>query len=402
MDDNSKGTYIILTNTLGGTTGGVRYVANKYKWLVSQGWKVFLFSSTGQYNAPIVLDELITFNDSGIKELYYYPQWINRKRRARVLNRIMSCITGDKKVVIESNTFQTSVWGEIIAQKTKAKHIIFLIGENVKIDNQEMADFFYFKYQRDEIFTINEVAFTNLFAGYYTIPDATNHYWNANVDVPVKSVKNDVIDSLSAADYTISHFGRYKNYFPYMVSEIEKFARTHKGEKINFILFGNVNKSLIDLKEENVLVYFIDEQIYLPESFFSISDCIIATAGCALIAYRQGNFVVSMDVVRNKPLGVLGVTTECRSFSDFECTEELSSILNDILVENKYANAPKIDVEKNFFGYEYQLEFVKEDNFAYYDNAISVEGQISSNDFFLKQMLSLGLISFVSKIRYRR
>lgn len=402
MDDNSKGTYIILTNTLGGTTGGVRYVANKYRWLVSQGWKVFLFSSTGQHNAPIVLDELMPFNNCGIKELYYYPNWINRKRRSRVINRVLSYIPEGKTVVIESNTSQTSIWGELIAQKANAKHIVFLIGENVKADNQQMADFFYFKYQRNELFTINEVAFMNLLSDYYTITDAKNHYWNANVDVSVKELSNDIIDHLPKAEYTISHFGRYKNYFPYMISEIAKFARSNKESKINFIFFGNVNKSLIDLNEDNVSVYFIEEQVYLPKSFFEVSDSIIATAGCALIAYRQGNFVVSMDVVRNKPLGVLGITTECRSFSDAECPEGLCSILNDILVENKYANASKKNVEKNFFGYEYQMGATKVESQAYYDNVMSIEGKISSKDSFLKIMLSLGLISVASNLRYRR
>ena len=123
-------TYIFLTNSIGGISGGPIYVCNKLVYLIEQGWNVVVFDSTGLTNAKVVVRELRRFEKNRLPELFYYPSWFNKWQRDKVIKYICDKIPNSEECIIESNSFILGAWGEILAKKLSAKHLLFSIGEH--------------------------------------------------------------------------------------------------------------------------------------------------------------------------------------------------------------------------------------------------------------------------------
>ena len=395
--------YIFLTNKIGGVSGGVRYVSNKCQWLERHGWIVDVYDTTGQDNAPIQLPYLEKYKKNRIREFFYYPSWFSEKTRNKLIKRVCSKYLSDnnkKHIVVESNTNTTAVWAELVAQSIGARHIVYLIGENIVVNNKTEFDFFNYKIQNDDFYTINSNAFSSIFRNYRIDASPQNYVWNANVDAPVEDVALELLDNLPPADTNVGHFGRKKGYFQYMVDEIIRFANNNSTLTINLIFLGIDNLEIPNLPQ-NIRLLNLGSMMVLPKKYFRICDCIIAVAGCASIAYEQGSKVITFDVNSNKPLGVLGYTTVNRVYRSNESEKDLSDILKDCIVELKYDGKKTLEIPGKSYGLEFQEQCAcKQMHNKYYPNMNGVEGGVSAHDAVLKVLLKFGLVSFASVIRY--
>ena len=391
--------YVFFTNSMGGYSGGPSYVCNKLKYLREYGWDVAVFDSTGDGNAKIELKVFKEFESNRYQELYYYPQLLRESRRERVIAEIIEKIGTFEEIVIESDGPQIAIWGEIIAKRIGAKHIVFILSENLIIDNQSLYEYLKFKANRNEMFSISVNAYKKLMSKFETAIDAENHYLSALTNVPIEDVVCEELSQLGKSKFTIGHLGRYKSYFKYMFQNVADFARLHQNEAIDFVLLGvdSVSQELQDILPFNLYLKCISSRRPIPKRFYDITDVVIATAGCAGASFRNGAKVISMDVFNNNPLGVLGydtIDTNIRSNNN-HYNLSLSETLENVLVKKKYEGNPIYTFPKGR-GFDYHLRFATLSDGKYYDvEKINIprNGKIS---FLIK----LDLVGLCSEYRY--
>lgn len=397
--------YVFLTNSMGGYSGGPTYVRNKLLYLKEHGWDVIVFDSTGFANAKIQLHDLKCFENNRYQELFFNPFWLRKYRREKILSEIISKIRNDERIVIESNTVAMSLWGELIASRIGAKHLVYILSEKLTVSDKSLYDFFKFKAERKELFSISEKAYNILLSKFEKVSDANQHYWSAAIFVPVEDVECVELEHVKKADFNIGHFGRRKGYFDEMFKGVADFANKNKDKSVNFILLGDAE---ITVEQKNTLpsnvsMYQLKARQPLPKMFFDKTDVIIATAGCARIAAMTGARVISMDVYNNTPLGVMCYNTiDCniRSKSN-EYSKSLSETLDDVLVNKLYDKEPQMEIKRGDKGYDYQMEFATLSEKRYYN----VQGVIlpirALYAIIIKILLFFDLVNLCSVIRYR-
>lgn len=84
-------------------------------------------------------------------ELEYDSASYRRKRCERVCQKVVDYIGQFGSCVIESHFPSAAKWGELIAGKTKAKHIVYLINERYEKPSKRDISFYEFKLARREL-----------------------------------------------------------------------------------------------------------------------------------------------------------------------------------------------------------------------------------------------------------
>lgn len=397
--------YVILCKGIEDLTGAPRYVNNKFNYLKNKGWEVIVFWS---FNInPVPLKDLKKFDDKRfvLHELLFFPLWFTKRQQDRVLSKMIRQIGKADQIVVESNKLQLGAWGEMLAQRLNAKHINFVTTEKIKIYNKSTFDYCYAKLQRHEFFTINPGAVNYLFSNFITFDKPEQFFWSASQGVEVKERDFPVFDEMGMADYTITSFGRVKGYFPYMLEELRAFISCHKDKKINVFFLGDIKNSE-EIKEKlssaNVqLVIYPKAVEVVPRQVFTKSDIVIATAGCAGLAYRNGGRVITMDVNRKFPLGYLGYTTLDRNTDSgkYVNNSSLSEWLERLLI-NKETFAP-LEEKGISHGFDYQMQFVNEPDGLYLDTS-KVYERITSHDKMAAFITKIGLFCLVVCVFFDR
>lgn len=403
--NNSSHTYIFLTNSIGGISGGSIYVRNKLMWLKETGWNVIAFDSTGIVYAPVVIEELKPFANNRIRELKFHPSWFTVSKRNKIVRRIYSKISDDN-VVIETNNLLLAEWGEIFASKFGFKHLVFVIGEHERISNKSTLEFAVFKSVRMELFSISPEAYRSLHPDFDSI-DANNHWWNAKVDAPVCDIQCAYIDRLPYADYTIGHFGRLKPYLINVLQAVDSYAKRNRSKTFNFVLMGT--DSLVGhekyLNARNVNVVIVPRQYPLPLSFFKKCNVVFATAGCARIAFEQGAKVVAMNVKTHLPLGVLGYTTLNTTYGG-GTQKEVFSIeywLEQLLEKNAFSELQPMEFNYSQRAYDYQIQYATFPDGHYFDVIDSGLGAPDNfKDAINKFLVKLNFTKLLSAYRRKR
>ena len=404
--------YILLTNALGGLGGGQFYVRNKVLWLQEHGWDVFVYeSSEGGRDVSVVIPELQQWTDNNIPALFYPPSYHNHQIQEKVIKQVMGCVS--KKydtIVVESNTIPLSLWGEIVASRLFARHIVFLIGECVKISTEGIYEFYKYKHKRDELFSINAQAYKNLFQDFCEIQDSDVRFFYAGCHNEVVDIRNEQLDKLPDADYTIGHFGRYKPYYSEMLKQINAFALNNGNKSINLVMLGVDAKRLqqeavLDcVTASNVSFCFLGACDKIPKSFFEKCDVVIASAGCAVISSEHINAVVTMDVAECKPLGIYRYTTLDRTYKSQDAigdSRNLEELLYDVLISKEYLKKEMlISPNLKVFGPEYQenIALSKEHTLEYF-NTHSLSNAIGLKPMIIKLLVHIGLYSLINVCR---
>jgi len=396
--------YVFLTEDLFGLTGSQRYVNNKCKYLQENGWEVIVFWN---YNiAPVVLDHIKCFDSEKYiyHELKFYPCWFSKRERKRVVERLSAIIGNADQIVIESSKIELSAWGELLAKRLHCKHISFVLTEGVTIQNQATFDYCFAKLQKKEFFNINPANVTNFFSKFTIIESPEDYYWSAMQGVEVENYPFSVFDNLPNADYTITHFGRYKKYFPSMLEELRHFISNHPERRFNLFFLGNSVKE-DDVKQEldlsNVHIAFRTEVKVIPKQVFEKSDVVIGCAGCASLASLYSPSVISMDVETFKPLGLLKRTTldSNSSSGKYKNDKSLSRWLESLLIECE--QYPLMEEENVVHGFDYQMQFVQDCDYNYIEST-KVTEPMTQNDKLYAFLVKVGLFHVVEYFYYKR
>ena len=397
--------YVFITQSISGITGNQRYVNNKTRYLRENGWEVIVLWN---YNiSPVELEHVKCFDDKKYihHELKFYPSWYTEKQRNRIIDRLAAIVGNADQIVIESNKLELGAWGELLAKKLCCKHIKFVTSEHIKLHNEESFDFFYKKLQRQEFFSINKAQAKNVFSSFTQLEHPENYFWSASMGVEVDEYVFPDFDQMPRADYTIVHFGREKEYFPYMLRELKAFITQYQDKTFNLFFLGDLEneasiRDMLSLVNVNLSISPKNITI-IPRQIFTNSDIVIATAGCARIASANGGKVISMDVNRNVPLGLLRYTTlDSNTFSgQFINERSLSEWLQALLID-KIRFEPMNNLRKSH-SFDYQMQFIDNCDYQYVDST-KVKEEITRHDGFYAFLIKIGLFRLVEYFYYKR
>lgn len=363
--------YVILTYQMAGFTGGPSYVNNKVKWLNNKGIDTVVFDHYGSLSlkGEIVLENLLPYNNNRLLELFFPPSYFSKRQRAKILDSVIRKIGTSDDYVVETNSPRLALWGELVAERIHAKHLILNIGEYVAIHNEEEFRYMEFKLDRHELFTIKPQTIINMFKGYRTISDdeAQNAFFAASMGVKAENVPMPELDDLPEAKYIILSFGRYKPYFDNMVKGVVEFSEKHSEDSVNFLIMGDValppqTEKMLE-SARNLYVKFIPSKRPVPKAVFDYSDVVIATAGCANLSYKTGAKTISMDVNTCLPLGVMGYTTidSVYSSNKEQPHYDVCNLLEDVLVHRLFDGEQRMIKKGSGKGFDFQWDLINND-----------------------------------------
>ena len=390
--------YVFFAFGIQGLSGAPRYVNNKCRYLKEHGWEVDVFWCYNVSHAQ--LEHLVPFDKKEyiIHELLFFPCWFTIRQQRSVVERIAQQIGSAEQIVIESCSIHSGAWGELIAKRLKAKHINFVVAEKVMIKNKGTFDYCYAKLHRHEFFTINKAAVKQLFSQFVNIDHPEDYYWSASPGVEVEEYSFPSFDDMPKADFTITSFGRQKAYFLYMLSELRKFFSQHPDKNFNVFFLGDL-KNEAEIREslalDNVHLAICPQAVQvIPLQVFTQSDVIIATAGCAIIASRNGGKVISMDVNNNAPLGLFRYTTWDTNTDSglYENHLSLMEWLQTLLIDKKEF-VEMVDTRIPHY-FDYQMQYATPPDGMYLDTA-NVNENITKNDKVWKCLIKIGLFCLV-------
>lgn len=339
--------YIILTPEIGNMGGGQMYTNNKVLYLKEHGWdvQVFYFKEGG----PIKMPHLKDYDGNVIPEFrcafYYVPE----HRRARIARNIKSIIIGSEDIVIESQLIDLAFWGEDIASRIGANHIVNYIEEQVPLMDDRKLKFFEYKLTHWQMLNAGEGSQKRVFKDKWK--SEYLHYLNPIVykcSNVVYNVDTDV--RIIPSNYTIMTIGRLdKPYIDEMTDEFVKFASKHKDNTINIIYVGGSpdgmkEKQIQDrfLNISNVHLYMLGYCFPVPQKLIDAVDVAVASANSILVTSDQDIPTISLDMNDHKAIGVYGYDTENKfKRSDKEPQVNISNLLEDILLYGKYPRKGK-------------------------------------------------------------
>lgn len=373
--------YIFFTSSVVHVGGGQIYTAGKTHFLKSQGWKVIVFSSV---LGDVLLSELEQFKNNIISDLKYPPvyfsKWKIESVHELILKKIKAVeVSGFDKIVIESSDNTLAMWGEIIAERLQAKHVIYLLGEHLTVG--EFFPFFNFKLERKELASIHKDSLKKMFRGYRSLENSESCGISAVAFMNVfpEDFEHPDLDNLPLSDYNISYFGRDVKLPLNVVKEVLQFAKLHTDKIFNFIILGynkerrnDIEELFLQTKPDNIHFFYLKTALPPPKSFFRKSDVILGSAGCASLAFLERNTVISIDVEKGTICGIMGIHTTETLYSEVHVDIPLSQLLREILIEKRH----KIQ-DRAFIRYEEELNSIKLESYkkfmSFIDNKISSE-----------------------------
>ena len=364
--------YVFITYSVADVGGGQMYIKSKAEYLKSKGWDIFVYSTTA---GNFLIDDFSQYESGVMKELllpaYYYTLF----KRKHLLKRMLMCcdICSYKQCVIESHSSSLSTWGELLAEQTRAKHLIFDITETPKCP-PVLSSFMKFKFDRKELAFIHEKTMKSFFSN-ENIPQCQCYHLPAYYTLPsIIDIDSSLIDTVRnfAADYVIGIIGRLDKPFVIMtISDIITFLQKNNRKNTFVIIYigGNANGGE-DIMKEIVKQYRMFDNVHLvmtgflfpmPLRLIDQMDVCISNSGTARAVRDVGVPVITIDSNDFKPIGVLGVTTQNTLYrNDDEVKIEMHNVLNDVLTHKELYLSTCVKEEKCKKDFAIHFSFLEE------------------------------------------
>lgn len=403
-----KKKYIFLTGTIGTIGGGQIYTRNKVNFLKELGWEVEVFSCCDD---EIMIDELRCFKKNIMRELKYRPKCFSKEQTDKIIEKIVSEINKDvwSEVIIESHEIKLSLWGELIANKLKCKHFIYLLSESFPKLSLDMLRFFDFKHKRRELVGIHKKSLELLFNGYKDIEENERYSLRAVCGNSVDDVPNPIIDNIEKKDINIGCISRLqKSFVSTMIDEVIYFSKRNNAKTIQLILVGGSPGNLVEQdiikKTENIgnLNLVMTGRLFpIPRNLFKLVDIFICVAGSAGVSANEGVLTLTVDVETHKPIGLLGYDTrdtlyvQHKAEADISISDALETILvnkrmqkEDIKINYKIADFRKVYPSHLDFVYNSDKENIYYDIFGI---------RLGIKDFIKKCLMGVAGINLFEK-----
>lgn len=400
--------YVFITMDIAPMGGAQGYINSKIKWLKNNGYEVFVF-----YDGDVVdsceIPELNQYMWGRCFELAMYPYNLPNRMIKNVIEYIAKIVApqNGEEIIVESSADRSAFWGELIAEKIKAKHFAFLLDERYRGENFHYDDsfsFFDFKLKRGELAGIHNDSIRRLFEGFLDIEDSSQYCLSATADNHVED--SDYVIERTKADCDVCYFGRLgKVYVSAIYDAIKKFATDNSDKLIRFWVVGD-EKDIKAPKWEasevnNLEVVFTGILSPFPRSLANVIDVAIAGSGCATILTEAKIPTIVPDANSCKAIGILGFDTDNTLYSDDERDEDISysyiKYLYEWGIEKKHSSdeLKKVNNDQASKAYAAQLQYVKDSNqsIEYYD-VLGIEAQSHIKD---NQRMGLFIYRFLGR-----
>ncbi len=368
--------YVFLTFAVAGIGGTQIFVRNKLLFLQRQGRQVTVITTEPGRYEDICVEELRPFFPMITPELIRNPYLCSRKFRETLLCRLESFIApeaGDE-ITIESNFMAVTLWGELLARRLKARHLIYLIQEDYHLPFPKWLRFFAFKYRRGELAANTPRALPKLFEGFMEIPSDRNGALAAPCSNVIEDCDSRFEALIGGADYYIGSLGRInKPFVPKMVADVVGYVRKHPDKQFQLVFFGgspepdDVDAVSAQTAEIPNLHLLVTGAIFpVPKRLIEKMDVFLSSAGAAKSSADLGIPTIVIDANDFEPIGVVHHTTEDLVHRNPSLPHKTTvSLLDEILFEKKYPRqAPRIQDQGP------EMEKIFGEHMAYFSRAV--------------------------------
>ncbi len=301
--------YVMMFRTTDIIAGGPIYNCNKKKYLEQNGWVVNVIPTWGGH---VLLEPLREYEGISFPYVTSPPFIFSEKELHEKLELLASYVSGGDKIVIETGTDYTALWGELLAEYIGAKHFIMFLDETNKNVNKISAPFYKFKYGRGELASISLYSLKAIFSQFFDLEEAESHVLSAACTNIVADIENPFEVKIPKGDFLIGSIGRLdKGFVPNIINGICEFARSVPNKKVAVCLIGGADSKTemnirTKLEKERNIFYYITGYIWpIPKRLFENFDLFISGAGSARVSANMGIPTIRMDVITYEPLGFL-------------------------------------------------------------------------------------------------
>lgn len=286
--------YIILTSDIHYLGGGQAYLDSKCEYLERIGWKVFLLYA-GTPSGGFVYKSLAKYNQGNILALEQPPLFYSHCIQKQIIDDMCRRVFDGGKTydttVVESHYDRMHVWGELLAARLGGKHMCFNYNEIFRGEGKyydRYMDFFWFKYQRKELFGITTETMKKLFDGYKGFNETQKQIFKASCYNELRDVPCAKLEQIQRADWMVCYIGRIqKNYVNNVVEGVIQLANHYKDKFINFVVVGDEGERSAELLQKgkhitNLKITLMGNLVPLPLVLLDKIDVFIAGSGCAL------------------------------------------------------------------------------------------------------------------------
>lgn len=329
-------TYIFITHSISSIGGAQFYIAAKAAWLSSSASAGCGRRSDAPHPWNVVI---LTVDDAGrilVPGLSRWPTlsfpWLGAPpaaltpaarhhllddMAARIRNIAPRTPHGDD-IIIESTTPRLALWGELLARTLQARHLIYILNENISPLSDSEYPFFSFKLRRNELYGIVTATIPSMLPE--ADPEKTCLLAAGNAINPRADIPASLLPRLSNLDsdaaMTLITAGRFeKPYVSHLFEAIARFCRQNPQISLNFIIVGDaaaprLRASLMKILDVPNLHTLHTGYLYpIPQKLFDISDLFIGASGCAIVALDAGVRTVTLDADDCMAIGFFGETT---------------------------------------------------------------------------------------------
>jgi hypothetical protein len=363
--------YMILSPGIWDMGGAQMYTRNKLKYLKENSYDVNLFHG-GVKGGKILIEDLLEYKKNRYFHLNYPAYLFNERTQEKVLALICKQVKAtSSEFIIESHSIANSTWGELLAKRLKAKHIIYLLSEKSSIRNKSAYKFFKFKLERKELVGIQEKSIPLLFRGWEHIGVDKSYMLLANCMNVVENISFSKLSKVPDSDYIIGSIGRVNKLFLLnILDDIIAFIKEHKNKSFTLVLIGGEpsnSNATKQIKEKfsnikNVSLYVTGYIYPIPKELILFCDVYISSAGSCYVSNSLGVPTISIDSNDHKPIGILGKTTSNTIFRNNEPQLELPNLLEEIIIKRVYVKEPIDETDDWNIDFSDHLQFITASN----------------------------------------
>ena len=306
-----------MTASITKVGGAQLYTNSKRQFMEARGWKVDVVSSS---KGTAMLPELTQYQYHINEDLEVFPYHYTKHKCKSILKRIEEKFEGNNEIIIESHNTIMHVWGELLAFRLQAKHVVYEITERSRC-TKGLYPFFKFKFERKEMAGIQDSSLNYYFKGFMDVPVSQRycliaHYFSKQVDdVPYDTT----VIPVSSAMCTIGILGRLQKPFVMEVAkQVSEYVKNDTNNKYTVIIIGGQKDgdSYISNIESlfsgisNVNLFFTGYLFPIPQKLVSLIDIGISSSGAVITLANEGVPTIAIDAHDLQPLGVYGITTD--------------------------------------------------------------------------------------------
>lgn len=382
-----KKLYIFFVRSIVNIGGAEIYTRNKLNDLKKKGYEVIIFSTK---LGICYIDELRQFQNLIFQELANDPFLYTKNQRNKIINLVVKKI-GDisnyDEIIIESQTVQLAVWGEIFSKKMNASNFCFFSDDRFAQLFPSTADFLKYKLKRKELVGIAPQSLGLLFKGNYNIQEDEKYnlrFYCSNSIEECNDFKLN-IPNIENYDIILGSITRLEKVCtPFIMDNILEFAKDNTDKRILFIFFGGSSNRKLEnfykkkMSKQKNLDFIITGIIYpIPLQLVKQVDLFISVSGAAGATTREGIPTLVIELETGRPLGILKFNTNSSQYKDSASdylAPNIKSFLNEVFIEKKYCLdeiKKSLVIEKYIVDFSSHFDFIKESKLEskiqYYD-----------------------------------